>query len=237
MTEAGYYTMPDGSYGVNDDIQAHYTVNLLLDVDLLGVKSTYLYDLIDNANDPGNTNREDHFGLFNSDGTPKPAATDIHNLTTILADPGDTAETGNGLNYTVSGLPSNGHSLQLVKASGVDDIVVWAEPNIWNDATGIETTAPISNVTVNLGGVFQSVSIYNPMIGIAPVATYSNTGSIQLRLSGDPLIIQVGGQTIATKPPPPRLHPMIRLSRPVPLLPLQTPAGTPGRSRVADRSL
>jgi sugar lactone lactonase YvrE len=42
------------------------------------------------------------------------------------------------------------------------------------------------------------------MTGTTPIATYSNTGSVQLSLGNDPLIIQVGGPaTVASNPPSP----------------------------------
>lgn len=52
------------------------------------MSATYLYELFDRDSSASNTNPEANFGLFNSDGTPKLAATAIHNLTTILADDG-----------------------------------------------------------------------------------------------------------------------------------------------------
>src|SRR4051794_6222789 len=120
---------------VNADVQARYSLDFVLDAYILGVKTAYLYELVDRVSDPGNTLMDDHFGLFNNDGSPKPAATALHNLTSILADPGGSARSGNGAAYTIPDLPSNGHSLELAKANGVSDIVVWAEPIIWNQSS------------------------------------------------------------------------------------------------------
>ena len=50
-----------------------------------GDVKTYFYALFDD--------RSGKFGLMNADGTPKPAGTAIHNLTTLLADTGATAST------------------------------------------------------------------------------------------------------------------------------------------------
>ena len=108
----------------------------MLDAVAQGVPATYLYELLDEWPDPNNTDREQHFGLFNNDGTPKQAAAALHNLTTILADPGNRAATGSGIAYTMSNMPASGHTMQLVKANSTSESIVWAEPNLRNQATG-----------------------------------------------------------------------------------------------------
>ena len=80
ITETGYETNPADSYGGADQtVQAKYTLDILVDAFLDGVSQTYLYELFDEGGQ--------HFGLFNTDGTPKLVATAIHNLTTLLAIP------------------------------------------------------------------------------------------------------------------------------------------------------
>lgn len=192
ITEGGYYTMPDQKYGVNEDVQASFTLDFLLDAFLQGVKMTYLYELLDEAADPADTNMEDHFGLFRNDSTPKPAAVAVHNLTTILRDPNDTASAGAALAYSIAGLPPYGHNMELIKANGAHDIIVWAEPAIWNQSTKSEHPAPASNVIVNLGAVYPSISIYDSRLGTAAPAHQTNVRSVELALTDHPLIIEIG---------------------------------------------
>ena len=90
VTEAGYNSDPDTTNGVSLNVQVKQTLSLVLDAAQSGASSIYLYELLDHYADPANTNADNHWGLFNSDGTPKPVATALHNLTTILADPGST---------------------------------------------------------------------------------------------------------------------------------------------------
>ena len=102
------------------------------------MQTTYLYDLMDEIPNPSLTDIADTFGLFNSDGTPKLAATAVHNLTSILADPASNAltfATGN-LAYSIPSLPALGNSMLLEKANGIFDIMVWAEPRDWNSEFG-----------------------------------------------------------------------------------------------------
>ena len=68
---------------------------------------TFIYQLRD-----GEGGGSGNFGLFNSNSTPKPAATYIHNLTTILADPGQVTSPGS-LNYSIVNEPATVHDLLI----------------------------------------------------------------------------------------------------------------------------
>ena len=115
----------------------------LCDAAKFGVSQTYLYDLLD-AYAPGSKQGDDGFGLFDYNNQPKAAAVALHNLTTLLADPGASDSfTPTPINVAVKGVSSNGGSLTMEKSSGEYDIVVWDEPAIWNPLTGIESKAPI----------------------------------------------------------------------------------------------
>ncbi|BAL78842.1 hypothetical protein [Bradyrhizobium cosmicum] len=193
ITETGYSTVTTAPYfGVDQTVQAKSILNTLVDAFKAGVSTTYIYELLDHdptaaKNDPGT-----NMGLFNADGTPKLAATALHNLTTILADDG---AGGNApttqLGYSLSGLPATGNSMVLTKSNGAYDLVVWAEPKIWDDATDSEIAVSTKPVTVNLGGIHHSVVVYDPMSGTSPIATYTDVSQIVLPLSDHPLIIEI----------------------------------------------
>jgi hypothetical protein len=197
VTETGYYTAPNATDwgGVNQDVQAKQTLDALLDAYKDGSSTTFLYALMDNLAYPASNDREDSFGLFNGDGTPKEAATALHDLTAILADTANNAQSfaAGSLPYTLSNLPATGNSLLMQKASGVFDLVVWNEPVLWNEATLTERTIAPTNVTVNLGKTFTSVSVFDPLAGTQAIATYSNVASLVVGLSDHPLVIQCSG--------------------------------------------
>jgi hypothetical protein len=91
----------------------------------------------------------------------------------------------------------------IEKSNGDSDIVVWNEPEIWNESTGKEVTAATQNATVNLGATYQTVEVYDPLSGTTPIKTLSNVSSVQLGLTDHPLIVQVGPQSVGSTPPPP----------------------------------
>lgn len=202
ITETGYSTQEHAPYvGINEDAEARSILNTLVDAYKSGVSETYLYELLDRDSSVGNTDPEAHFGLFHSDGTPKLAATAIHNLTTILADNGSGGHQPAGsLSYSLDNMPVSGSSMVLGKSDGAYDLVVWAEPRVWNDATDTEIVNPSQTVTVHLGSVHGSVKVYDPLSGTAPIAIYSNVQDIQIAISDHPLVIEIDGNDSVTPP-------------------------------------
>ncbi len=190
-TETGYTTNLSDVNGVDATVQGKYTLDLLMDAAKDGSSGTYLYQLMD-AYKPGSPQGDDGYGLFDENNNPKLAATGIHNLAAILADTGATASTFTpvALNYSVSGQPSTGNSLEISKSDGTTDIAVWAEPQLWNASTKSEIAAPTTIETVNLDAAHR-VSVYDPLSGTAPIATYASTSSVQLQITDHPLIVQV----------------------------------------------
>jgi hypothetical protein len=186
ITETGYTTTPSN---VDELSAAKYNLNTLLENALNGIVRTYLYELVDENSSVTDTNVQDHFGEFHNDWTPKTGATAIHNLTTVLKTAGSgTASTA--LNYSVSGLPTTGHSF-LLGSSTVFDLAVWIDATVYDPTNAIDIAAPAYPVTVNLGATFANVAVYDPMVGTTPIATYNNVSTLSISVIDHPLIVQV----------------------------------------------
>jgi hypothetical protein len=161
ITETGYYNRPQNPFGsgVDDSTQAKLTLDLLFSAFAQGVSKTYLYQLRAAYADPKGTNMDAHYGLFNLNNSPKPAAVALHNLTTILATDAAPAENfvPDTLAYTLTGLPPNANSLLLQREPGRYILAVWAEPVIWDEKTHAPVASPTTSVTVRLGTMTKSV--------------------------------------------------------------------------------
>ena len=194
ITEAGYHTGIGNTAweGVDYTTQAKLTLNLLADATKLGVAQTYLYQLID-YNDPTGINPDKNLGLFEKDFSAKPVATAIHNLTTILHDDGRTAETfaTDVFDYRLTGLPANGSSLLLEKSNGVHDLMLWAEPDIWDEANDRAITVAGSTTHVELGGGRYDVKIYDPLVGERAIASYTDVSAIDVTVTDHPVIVEI----------------------------------------------
>jgi trimeric autotransporter adhesin len=186
ITETGYVTIPSQ---VDEVAAAKYSLNTFFENAQNGIVGTYSYELVDTASSPADKNPEDNYGQFHRDWTPKAGATAIHNMTAILQGAGDGMAVS-ALNYSVSGLPPTGHAF-LLGGSDAYDLAVWIDATIYNPATATDIVAPVYSATINLGGTFAGVQVFDPMIGTMPIATYTNVSQFQISVSDHPLIVQI----------------------------------------------
>lgn len=200
ITETGYTTLASYSgLGVDQLVQAKSILNSLVDAFKDGVSKTYLYELLDHGS---SSDPEGRFGLFNADGTPKLAATAVHNLTTILADDGTGGRTPTtALAYTINNLPTSGNSMVLAKSNGAYELVVWAEPQLWDDAKDKEISNPTTQAKVHLGSVHKTITIYDPLNTSKPIAVYTNVQDFTLPVSDHPLVIEIDAPTASAMAP------------------------------------
>ena len=190
-TETGYSTYGTDSSVVNEDVQAKYTLDLLLDATKDGASKTYLYQLMD-AYAPGSRQGDDGFGLFDPTGAPKTAAVAIHNLTTRLQDSGTNASTfaTSAFDYALAGLPTTGNSLVIQKSDGTIVVAVWAEPEIWNDVTRAEVAAPSEAVTLTVPRSYAAINVYDPLAGTSALASYAQANGVSFTLTDHPVLIE-----------------------------------------------
>jgi len=168
-TETGWAT---GGKGLNQEQQGRLYLNMYLAQFKQGFKHTFIYMLRDaGGSDAG-------YGMFERNYQPKKSATYLHNLTAILADDG-VAKPGE-LSYTIPDQPATVHDLLLQKSNGAFELVVWSEK-----ANGT------NSVTVDLGGAYPSVKVYDPTSGTAPLETLVNARSVPLTLSDHPVVIEL----------------------------------------------
>ena len=190
VTETGISTSGYASsfWGVADPYtQGVIDTNALLDAYNDGASKTFIYDLMDDTNQ--SSAQENHFGLFNADGTPKPSATDIRNLISLLSGNNNPLQLGT-LRYGISGLPSTAYSMLLEKPDGTFDIVVWnGNATLYNGISDV--TPPETAVTIAFGSDAQEIDTYDPIVGQTAQQRLTDTASVSFGLSADPIIVEV----------------------------------------------
>ena len=191
VTEIGSYTMPDGDSGVSEPVQAKWVLDTLLDNFSHAVEITYVYQLQDGLPDPGNTDSEQHYGLFAVTGRAKPAAVALHNLVTILGRGAGHLAGAPSLSVTVSGLRNDDFGTLLAKPGGVFDLVVWAEPEIWDHRTRTETPGPPHTVRLGLPRRFAHAAVFDTLHGTDAIARTADTDSVDITLTDHPIIVEV----------------------------------------------
>jgi len=154
---------------------AQYAVDATLDGISDGDAAMYFYAMYDDSSGT--------FGLFDSNGTARPAATALHDLTTLLKDAGtgaSTFQTGS-LNYILSGTQTTDNSVLIEKSDGSYWIGLWNEGGTTH------------NVTVTLPSTASAIEVFDPITGTSVIETASNASSIAVNLGNDPLLIEVIG--------------------------------------------
>lgn len=154
------------------DTQGKILVNTYLAQFKRGWAYTFIYEMRDGEGGGGNQ------GLYDAT-KPKPAATYIHNLTTILSD-NTTNHKAGSLAYSVANPPSGIHDLLLQKSNGLFELTVWGEKVSGSDL-----------VTINLSKVWQMVKVYDVTTGTAPVQALSRVSSVRLTISDHAMIVEI----------------------------------------------
>jgi hypothetical protein len=171
-TETGYHNAvkqtTTGHRAVSERAAAIYTPRLLLEYFNRGFARTYLYELIDGADDPTLTQPNAHFGLLRYDGTEKPAFKALANVLRITSDPGP-AFTPRPLDFAATGDTARLHSTLLQKRDGTYLLGLWVERSVYDTgarpnraddlaARGDRTVAD-QRITLNFASPVTSVVI------------------------------------------------------------------------------
>ena len=193
ITEAGWATRPDADEGVDEDTQAKYLLTYLLDAFDLGIRRTYIYELLDERPDPQSTSSEFHYGIFRFDGSPKPAAQMLSRLSTLLG--GGPARL-TPLPLKLEGLPDSGHSLLLGRADGSYALALWNEAFLWNRKQHRPVEIAVTKTTLDLGKAAVTVEIADPVAGTAPTTVRADaTGRFTIALPGHPVFVLIKRRT------------------------------------------
>ena len=183
-----------GQGGCDNAAQAKYVLNQLFDIAAKGIRRAYLYQIMDDTPDgdpSGKEGSEAHFGIFDFQWHPKPAALALANVKNLLSDT-SRRFTPKVPNCRVSGVDhagAAGDCVSISKSDGSTFLVVWNEPQIWSAEANAAVTPPPDRVTVDFGGRY-SYKVYDPLLGVGAIAAGSGSGAA-LTLTGSPLMVQI----------------------------------------------
>ena len=193
ITETGYHTALNNATweGVSQITQAKMTLNLLADAASLGVAQTFIYQLVDYRDATG-VAVDKHIGLFTSNFTPKIAATAIHNFTTILADDGADAHSFalRPPSIDLTDLPADAHSLVAEKSNGATDLILWSEPDIWDQVNNVALPSEQIGVVLDFGGHAVDVRVYDPLLSDQPILSYDDVTAAPVLMTDHPIIVE-----------------------------------------------
>jgi hypothetical protein len=193
ITETGFPTLDVKSDwgGVDQRTQALLTLNLLLDAVDLGIRRTYLYQLLDAYPDHSGVDVDKHLGLFDLAYKPKRAAQAIHNLLGILTSTNSGA--ASVPSYTVVGLPASARTLNIRKADGSVAIVIWNEAKIWDFDHSQPVDPPKTPITVRFSHRVDA-DCFEPSASNSAIASQHNVAEVDSELGADPVVVVAAGR-------------------------------------------
>jgi hypothetical protein len=160
-TETGYQS----GVGLSDAIIGRYELRTLFESLSLGMKRTYLFELID---DPSG-----NWGLLTANFSPKPAYTAIQNVLSLLQDV-NFGQPGK-LNYTLTGQTQNVDQVLLQKSNGSFYLAIWL---------GVQSADPDNpSTTYNIAPQSVILSTNTP-IGAATTYVLDDVGNVTSTSTG-----------------------------------------------------
>jgi hypothetical protein len=164
---------------VTEELHGLNLVNFYLAQFKRGWSYTSVYLLRDRTDEGGNQG----FGFFAPDYSPRKAAIYIHNLTTILADKGNTNPKAGKLDYSIPNMPNTVHDLLLRHSDGTFQLVIWGE-----------RLEGEGKVTVQFGKTHKSIKVHDVVSGTDAVGTHESVNSLDLTLSDHPIVLAISGR-------------------------------------------
>jgi hypothetical protein len=190
-TEAGFHTSPQamrpGQPPTDEATAAVYTVRTVLEHYLSGIPRTYVYELVDELDDPARP--EANFGLLRHDFSRKPAFTALKNLLAMAGVAGPATVTP--LRFRVTGDTDDLRELALQQADRTYLLVLWRTASVWDrDERRPLSVAPRS-FSVEVPGAI-SLARGNPLAGPGLTAGTVSDGRFTQSVGAHPVVLRLG---------------------------------------------
>jgi hypothetical protein len=193
FTESGYHNAIDDRHdqpGVSEQAAAKYILRLFLEDFARGIPRTYLYELLDEAPNPGLADNQMHWGLIRADGSEKPAFVALKRL---IEDLNDNSEPVSEklLDWTLSEGQPTIHHLLLEKTNGEFDLVLWQEIPSYDTNGQRDIVIPPARTTLHLQRAARVVTVYEPVLQDGALRRYANVSMVPLQIPDHPLIVAI----------------------------------------------
>lgn len=181
-TETGMHQADSSAQAMTyhpEDVAATYMPRLVLEHLRAGDERVYLFELLDDRDNPAYDQIEDHFGLVRHDGTRKPAYDTLKWLLDTLADPGREARSFRPANLPVqvTNAPADLRRLLFAKSDGSHVLALWRGGSVWSQTSH----APIPVAPVTVGVQLPATYRITKTVGAgAPVGVIGSSTTVDL---------------------------------------------------------
>jgi len=194
VTETGYHNAMNnhGSQPpISEAAAAKYIPRLFFQSFNAEIEKTYLYEFLDEGDDPGQTNQEFHFGLVRYDGTPKPAFITMRNLISILRDSSRGSAAAGTLTYQMNGEPRGIAHTLLQKHNGTYYLAIWQEVPSYDTKAQTDLVVGAEHRSIVFPKAFRQINLYDPMEKATPIQKWNKAGRIDVEVPDHVLILEL----------------------------------------------
>lgn len=190
FTESGYHNAVAASVGqppASELAAATYMPRVLLRAFSLGVRRTFIYELLDEKPDPGRVDPEQNFGLLRQDLTRKPAFAAVRNLiAAVRRSPGPATRPAPGASVTPG---PQLERVDLQRADGSRVLALWRPVSVWDRDARRDT--PVAPVPVELSwpSPARDLTVHRPTVSADRAAARQDAGKTRLQIAGDVVLL------------------------------------------------
>ena len=160
------------------------------------VEKAFIYQLLDQVDDPGNLDNKAHFGLLDYHLNRKPSFYAVKNMINLLCDT-PLVGAARSLDYTLGGNLGDIKSLLLQKNNGAFYLALWLDKQSFRALTGPVRNPPQA-ITVTLPQAVKRVQVFRPADpetdlrqGQIAVKTVAWQSRLDLQVPDHPLILEI----------------------------------------------
>lgn len=189
-TEAGFHTATaatnDDQPAADERTAAVYTLRTVLEDYADGIRATYLYELLDERDDPADS--QANYGLLHTDFTPKPAFTALRYLLAMVGTAGPAVPAP--LAYGIAGDTSDLRQVVLQKADGSHLLILWRTASVWDRDAQQRVAVADKRYTIWVPGI-SSYAAGDPVVFPYLLPGTLRAGLIDALVGADPLVLEI----------------------------------------------
>ncbi len=153
VTEGGFHNAvrtENDHVPTSEEAESAYLPQMFLEYQRQGIALTHTYELINVRDDPSETEREEHFGLYRYDGSLKPAGASLAALLATMTDPEGAGSASREIRLSTSGGGDELRVQPYTRSDGSVDVVLWMAQKIWDGPSRKDLDNPVSEITVSV---------------------------------------------------------------------------------------
>lgn len=202
ITECGWHTGAS-PYAISYKVHGKYVPRMFAEYFRLGFKRSYWYEFLDQgSNAEGIGDRENSFGLVNSNYTYKPGAVQLKAMIGVIKESGpDTRVSVGSLDYSLQFTMPDGYTrsnyvkqILLQKANGNFVLIVYhniANANVSGGGKAVDMSHPSIDATLSLSKSYKLTLTSLRDDTTAPTPVYANTSNFNFKITDAVSLIEI----------------------------------------------